>query len=143
MLFSSGSWGSNMREPTGNGFDDPITADELRAEIYETIHHWGQYILEHQDDYSNRFYQAYLILNYCRMLHDLIRGYPGSKLAGAEWAKANLDPAWIPYIDDTWNGRPDPATQVRTAADPVKYHKTLEFIQYIMDQSTLYYSPTS
>ena len=64
------------------------------------------------------------------MVHDLSRGFPGSKLAGAEWAKANLDPAWIGLIDRAWDGRPNPAVSVRQLADPEDFKATLEFIQY-------------
>ncbi len=49
-----------------------------------TIHDWGQEILSRPDHFNNRFYQGFIVLNYCRMLHDLHRGFPGSKLAGAE-----------------------------------------------------------
>ncbi len=80
----------------------------------------------------------FIVLSYCRMLHDLIRGYPGSKRAGAEWAKANLDPSWSPLIDRTWDGRPDPATKVRQPADPEDFQQTLEFIKHITHLSYQY-----
>jgi hypothetical protein len=74
-------------------------------------------------------------LHYCRALHDLYTGHPGSKRAGAEWAKANLDPSWSGLIDRTWNGRPDPAKSVRQPADPEDFRLTLEFIPYIVKVS--------
>src|SRR5229473_319471 len=67
---------------------DPIPADALRQEIRATICTWGQKILDNPDRYANRFYQGYIVLNYCRMLHDLVKGRPGSTRAGARWAKA-------------------------------------------------------
>ena len=88
------------------------------------------FILSHPDDYNNRFYQGFIVLNYCRMLHDLQRVSPGSKLAGAQWAKAKLDPFWNGLIDRSWNGRPDPAVSVRQPADPNDFQETLEFINY-------------
>jgi hypothetical protein len=69
------------------------------------------------------------------MLHDLIRGVPGSKRAGAEWAQANLDPAWNGLIDRAWGGRPDPAVSVRQPADPQDFEDTLRFIAYITDEA--------
>jgi len=109
---------------------DPIPVEALREHIRTTIHDWGQEILSHPDEYNNRFYQGFIVLNYCRMLHDLQRVSPGSKLAGAQWAKANLDPFWNGLIDRSWNGRPDPAVSVRQPADPNDFQETLEFINY-------------
>ena len=69
------------------------------------------------------------------MLHDLVRGRPGSKRAGAQWAKQNLDPAWSVLIDRTWDGRPDPAKKVRQPADPDEFEKTLRFVEYVIGLS--------
>ncbi|HEY6411784.1 MAG TPA: aminoglycoside adenylyltransferase domain-containing protein [Ktedonobacteraceae bacterium] len=118
---------------------DPIPVETLREHIMATIQDWGQEILAHPDPYNNRFYQGYIVLSYCRMLHDLHRGFPGSKLAGAEWAKANLDPCWKGLIDRAWNGRPDPAVSVRQRAEPKDFKETLEFVQYSrIKANTLY-----
>lgn len=73
---------------------DPIPVEVLRQEILATIRDWGQQILDEPERFNNRFYQTFLVLSYCRMLHDLYTGSTGSKRAGAEWAKATLDPAW-------------------------------------------------
>jgi hypothetical protein len=64
------------------------------------------------------------------MLHDLHTGFPGSKRAGADWAKASLDPAWADLIDRAWTGRPNPALSVRQPADPSEFERTLEFVRY-------------
>jgi hypothetical protein len=68
--------------------------------------------------------------------HDLHTGFPGSKRAGAEWAKATLDPSWAGLIDRAWDGRPNPAVSVRQPADPQDLKSTLEFIPYIIQAST-------
>jgi hypothetical protein len=96
---------------------DPIRVDALRREIGETIRNWGKGILDQPERYRNRFYQGFIVLNYCRMLHDLVAGHPGSKRAGAAWAKATLDPAWSALIDRAWDGRPNPAVAVREPPD--------------------------
>ncbi len=116
---------------------DPISVETLRRHILATIHDWGQEILSDPAPYNNRFYQGFITLNYCRMLHDLHRGRPGSKLAGATWAKANLDPCWQGLIDRAWNGRPDPAVSSRQRADPHDFIATLAFITYCRNQTTL------
>jgi predicted nucleotidyltransferase len=117
---------------------DAITVTALRREIYATMRDWGAYILAHPDEYNNRFYQTYLVLNYCRMLHDLRNGEPGSKRAGANWAKATLDPSWRGLIDRTWAGRPKPEISVRQPADPVDFQATLEFLRCIIAEATSY-----
>ncbi len=125
--------GVALAGPSPAGLVDPIPAATLRREIRATMKNWGQYILDHPDEYNNRFYQGYIVLNFSRMLHDLIRGYPGSKRAGAEWAKVTLDPSWAGLINRAWDCRPDPATSVRTRADPDDYRATLDYLRMILD----------
>lgn len=114
---------------------DPIPDGLLRAEMFEALTYWGQTILDDPAPYNNRFYQSYIVLNWSRMLHDLVRGYPGSKRAGAEWAKVTLDPCWSNLIDSAWEGRPDPARQVRQPADPEAFAETLRFVRDVMQKA--------
>lgn len=114
---------------------DPIPVEALREHIRATIHGWGQEILSHPEHFNNRFYQGFIVLNYCRMAHDLHRGWPGSKLAGARWAKANFDPCWQGLIDRAWNGRPNPAVSVRQLADLKDFKATLQFIHYCRNKA--------
>jgi hypothetical protein len=130
--------GAPLSGPPPNSLVDPIPVELLRREILATINDWGREILADPAPFSNRFYQGYLVLNYNRMLHDLIRGRPGSKREGAEWAKTNLDPTWNGLIDRAWDCRPDPARSVRQTADPDEFRKTLTFIEYVMEQSLRY-----
>lgn len=121
--------------PPPNTLVDPIPIKMLREEIFEVLMTWGQQILDDPSPWSNRFYQGLIVLNYCRMLHDLRRGYPGSKREGAEWAKRNLNPSWSPLIEGAWSGRPDPARKVKEPADPEVYEMTLRFVEYVMSES--------
>lgn len=114
---------------------DPIPANDLRREILGVITGWGQQILDDPSLYNNWFYQTFIVLSYCRMLHSLHTGRIGSKRAGAEWAKVNLHPSWIGLIDRSWAGRPKPENSVRQPADPVDYASTLEFVRYIIGES--------
>jgi predicted nucleotidyltransferase len=115
---------------------DPIPVETLRQEIRETIRDWGHEILAEPEHYNNRFYQTFIVLSYCRMLHDLHTGCAGSKRAGAEWAKASLDPSWAGLMDRAWDERPNPAFSVRQPADPKDFKSTLEFVQYIIEANT-------
>jgi hypothetical protein len=117
---------------------DPVPADALRREIRDTMRVWGKEILDDPNRYRNRFYQGFIVLSYCRMLHDVIEGRPGSKRTGATWAKTNLDPAWSPLIDRAWGGRPNPAVSVREPADPVDFDNTLRFVKFIIHESERY-----
>ena len=126
--------------PSPKTLIEPIPTGLLRAEIFETMTKWGQQILDEPASYNNRFYQGFIVLNYCRMLHDLIQGYPGSKRDGAEWAKLKLDPSWSDLIDRAWDCRPDPAKQVREPAEPEAFARTLRFLAYILDESKRYMS---
>jgi len=128
-------YGVRLAGPPPAALLDPIPVEALRVEIRKTIRDWGGQILAEPERYRNRFYQTYIVLNFCRMLHDLRNGHPGSKRAGAEWAKANLDPAWHGLIDRTWAGRPKPEISVRTPPDPDDFARTLEFVRYIIDKS--------
>ncbi len=117
---------------------ESISIELLRREIMETITGWGQEIIDNSAHFNNRFYQTYIVLNFCRMLHDLHTGYPGSKRAGAEWAKANLDTTWNGLIDRTWSGRPNPAISVRQPADPKDFESTLKFVKHVINKSKQY-----
>jgi predicted nucleotidyltransferase len=130
--------GVTLAGPPPKTLVDPIPRDVLRGEMLKTLTGWGQEILDDPTPYNNRFYQGFIVLSYCRMLHDLRRGHPGSKREGAEWAKSNLDPSWSDLIDRAWDCRPDPARQVRQPPDLEDFERTLEFVQYVMDQSRAY-----
>jgi len=129
--------------PAPRSLVDPIPPELLREEIYATITEWGKEILGDPSRFSNRFYQGFIVLSYCRMLHDLRRGYPGSKREGAEWAKASLDSSWSPLIDRAWSTRPDPARQVRIPADPDDFRQTLHFVELVIAESTRFVDSTT
>jgi hypothetical protein len=105
--------GISVSGPDSISLFDPISADELRKEIRDTLVGWGEELLQNPEPYRNRFYQSYLVLNYARMLHDLHEGKVGSKLAGITWAKLNLDPQWTELIDYCWMERQDTSISVK------------------------------
>jgi len=115
---------------------DPISPAMLRQEIAATIRDWGREILAEPDRFSNRFYQSFIVLSYCRMLHDLETGRIQSKRAGATWAQATLDATWVGLIDRAWGGRPNPAASIRQPADPDDFRLTLAFVEYVIKQAT-------
>lgn len=115
---------------------DPIDPNDLRREIQETLVGWGQELIENPKPYENRFYQAYLVLNFARMLQDIHEGRITSKLEGANWAKEKLDPKWRELIDYCWKDRQDPDISIRQSANPEIYPQSIEFVRYIVEQAT-------
>ena len=130
--------GITLAGPPPKTLVDLMPVEMLRMEIMKTITGWGQELLDNPKPFNNRFYQTYIVLNFCRMLHDLHTGFPGSKLAGAEWAKVNLDSSWSGLIDRAWSGRPNPAVSVREPANPKDFESTLKFVQCVINKSKEY-----
>ncbi len=119
---------------------DPIPTTALRQEILGVIRDWGQDIQAHPEQYTSHWDQSYMVLSFCRALHDLHTGYPGSKRAGADWAKANLDASWAGLIDRSWSGRPVPEAAIHRPADPEELRASWAFVRYIVDEANAYAS---
>jgi hypothetical protein len=113
---------------------DPISPEELCAEIRDTMREWGGQILGDPEHYENRFYQGFIVLSYCRMLHSLAIQSVASKRAGAEWARAKLDARWQGLIERSWATRPVPEVSVGTPPDPQDFTATLEFVRYALQR---------
>jgi predicted nucleotidyltransferase len=118
--------------PEPSALIDPIPVDVLRRAILASINESGREILTNPEPYNNRFYQTFIVLQYCRKLHDLYTGTVGSKRSGAKWARHNLDQSWADLIDRAWDGRPDPAFSVRQPADEADFKSTLEFVKEVV-----------
>ncbi len=125
--------GLTLAGPPAEMLVAPISKDTLRGEIAKDMGQWGQEILAKPDRYQNRFYQGFIVLSFCRMLHSLQTGTVESKRVGAAWAKKNLDSSWSELIDSAWATRPNPAHSVRQEADPETFAKTLEFVRYCLN----------
>ncbi len=127
--------GITLSGPSPETLVGPVSDQVLRAEIYETLTGWGREILGDPARFRNRFYQGFIVLSYCRMLHDLRRGRPGSKRQAADWARSALDPSWADLIDGAWTTRRDPARSVRTPPDAEAFERTLRFVQYVIGEA--------
>ena len=127
--------GIRLAGPEPASLVEPVPVELLRGEIISVMCGWGQEILERPEVWANRFYQGFIVLNYCRKWCDLSTGTVGSKRRGTEWAKARLDASWTDLIDRAWSTRPDPARSSREPADPHEYKRTLELLALIMEAS--------
>ena len=132
--------GITLTGPPAADLVPPISRELLCDEIVAVIEDWGGEILANPEKFNNRFYQGFIVLSFCRMLQSLQTGTVTSKVAGAAWAKRNLDPYWSELIETTWETRPDPARSVRQTADPDRFAATLAFVRYCIDQRAKYWA---
>ncbi|GAP05411.1 MAG TPA: DUF4111 domain-containing protein [Anaerolinea thermolimosa] len=121
--------GITLAGPPPTALIDPVSADDLRREVFNTMRDWGQEIRTHQYQINNRWAQPFAVISYCRMLHTLHTGRVDSKPAGVRWGLTNLDPRWAGLIQRAWNERPDQYLKVHLPADPGDLAQTLEFIE--------------
>lgn len=135
--------GVTLAGPAPETLLDQVPREALRREIYTTMQERGQEILQAPDRVNNRFYQAYTVLSYCRMLHDLHRGQIGSKLAGAEWViYQGLAREWDGLIERSWARRANPANWIGLPADEDDFAATLAFVRYMMGLGQEFYGTT-
>ncbi|MEJ0014043.1 MAG: aminoglycoside adenylyltransferase domain-containing protein [Actinomycetota bacterium] len=119
-----------MLGPESSTFLDLVSPNALRLEVRNTLVGWGYELLKDAGPYRNRFFQAFIVLHYCRMLQDLDEGRVTSKREGAEWAKIKLDPRWIPLINYCWNERQDTEIHISQSATPEIFNEVLAFVEY-------------
>lgn len=130
--------GLAMLGPDPKTLINPVPPNDLRKEIKGTIVGEWEYLLKNPEHYRNRFYQAYLVLNFGRRLHDLYEGKVTSKLESAEWAKKSLDPKWKDLIEYCWNDRKDSSISVKQPANEKIFPRALEFVKYVVDEAKKY-----
>jgi predicted nucleotidyltransferase len=116
--------------PEPSSLLDPVSPDALRAEIQDSLIGWGNELLKDAEPYRNRFFQAFIVLHYCRMLQDLDEGGITSKREGALWAKSNLHPKWISLIEYCWNDRQDSKIHISQPAVSEIFQEVLAFVEY-------------
>lgn len=117
---------------------DPVSADDLRAEVAAVMREWAAEIFAGRYAPDNRWAQPFAVLSYCRMLHTLASGQVLSKPAGAAWAQANLEERWHDLIRRAWADRPNPSQKVGLPAEPEEVAATLDFIRYALAVSDNY-----
>ncbi len=131
--------GIALSGPEPRGLVIPVSAEDLRREILDTMSTWRESFLANPHKLDNRFYQPFAVLSYCRMLHTLQTGTVESKRAGAAWATEVLDNRWKQLIHRAWNDRPgDPSLKVHQQADPANLRDTWEFMKYAVDLGQLW-----
>jgi hypothetical protein len=107
---------------------DPITPNELRADVRWALDKWAAWFRSIES--INRRALAVAVLSHCRILHTLASGEVTSKRVAGEWALHALDPESVPLIRWALEDRPDPWRKVHEPADPALLRCTRQFIGY-------------
>jgi predicted nucleotidyltransferase len=111
---------------------EPVASAALRREVSTTMQVWGQELLADSAKMDNCWYQPFVVLSYCRMLHTLQTGRVESKRAGAKWAQKHLDQHWADLIQRAWEERRTAGLKVGEKADPDDLARTIDFIAYAL-----------
>jgi len=123
-------YGPNPRE-----LIDPVTADDLRAEMKVTLRKWDDYVADRSlTDWSRRF-QGLMVLSICRILHTLDSGRVTAKREAGEWALTAVAAEWHDLIRGALDDRPDPWTKLREPADPSLLRRSYEFLDYALSNA--------
>lgn len=118
----------------------PVSTDLMKAEVHKVMADWEGWIHDDVETYLNRFYQQFVTISYCRMLHTLATGRVNSKPAGMRWGLANVDPEWHELIEAAQSTRDDPAITSRIPISRAEIQRTLEFVTYANSISERYFS---
>jgi hypothetical protein len=120
--------GAVLAGPDPRELIDPITPNELRADVRWALGEWAAWFRSIES--INRRALAVAVLSHCRILHTLASGEVTSKRVAGEWALRELHPEWSPLIRWALDDRPDPWTKVGEPADPALLGRARAFIGY-------------
>ena len=112
--------------PPPQALIDPVSQDDLRRAVQETLHGWWAEQLRHPVHLQPREYQAFAVLTMCRALYTLEKGDIVSKPAAARWAQQALGSRWVGLIEK--------ALVWREADGIDDLQETLEFIRFTLDR---------
>jgi Domain of unknown function (DUF4111)/Nucleotidyltransferase domain len=119
-----------------------IPAKALRAEMVEAMNKLATLFIAEIGQpltyFNSRFGQSFAVLTCCRILHTLETAIVHSKLAGVEWAKQALDPAWHELIQQAWGERDGTrfCVKIRQPADAKLLINTGDFLDYAKKEWT-------
>ena len=78
---------------------DPVTPDDLRRAVRETLQGWWAPMLTNPAWLDRVDYRSFAVLTMCRGLYALEYGAIVSKTAAAQWARGTLGERWSALID--------------------------------------------
>ncbi len=119
--------------PPPISFVKPVSPMDLRSEILTTMQKWGRELIAEPSLMKSRWYQAFAVISFCRMLQSIQTGTIESKISGVQWGVRNLPAKWGDLIEFSWSERPNPSSKVRQLADPKILARTIDFIKYALE----------
>ncbi len=117
--------GVSLAGPPPASLIDPVSPDELRWAVRDTLNTWWRGHLEDPRRLKSRLYQAFAVLTMCRALYTLQMAEIVSKPAAAAWARGTLPPRWAGLIERALAF--EPGDGIDDAAE------TREFIRYTLE----------
>lgn len=96
----------------------PVDAGALRAEMIGVARTRAEDIEEHPEHLTNGWYQPFLVVTLCRVLHTAYTSEVTSKAAAAAWALEVVGAEHRTLIGRAVAERPDPWQRVHQEADP-------------------------
>jgi hypothetical protein len=121
--------GITLAGPPPRTLVDPVTPDDLRLAVRETLPVWGGRLVAGPSLLHYHGYRCYAVLTICRMLYTLQHGQIVPKAVAARWAQQALGPRWAGLIERAWAGRI--GLQGQTTDEDGR--GALEFLQYALD----------
>ncbi len=118
--------GATLAGPPPETLIDPVSQDEIRQAVHDTLSQWWQAHVDDPRRLKSREYQAFAVLTMCRALYTLQTGDIVSKPAAAAWAKETLARRWAGLIDRAL------AFEHDDGVDDVA--ETQEFIRYTLEK---------
>ncbi len=113
---------------------EPVVADQLKLEVSAVMQNWGAEILESPTKIDTRWYQQSVVLSYCRMLETLATAQVKSKRSAALWGCQNLEARWHDLIAIAWQEHAIQRENYKKLAEPDDVKRTLEFIEFALEQ---------
>ena len=130
-------YGVTLAGPPARMLVEPIAAEVLKAEVRVTIRDWFESILaKPAADMDNAWFQPYVVLTGCRMMHTLDCGRVTSKAAAGSWAIERLESKFAVLIQQALDQRPDPWLRVHQRSTPQAVEQTREFMSYVLNSSS-------
>lgn len=128
--------GITLTGPAPQTMIDPVSPDELRRAVRESLRGWAAHFLNDPALMTHRGYQSYVVLTLCRILYTLQHGTVVSKPVAARWTQETFGDAWAPLIEQAWAGRQGQPWE--TPADRLgEVEQTLSFIRFTIERGRL------
>ncbi len=119
--------------PAAKTLIDPIPEDLMKEGLSAVVRNWGGDLVADPQLMEARWYQAFVVVTWCRILNTLETGRIHSKPVSAVWSQQNLDQRWSPLIQKALDERRLPwEVKVNGLATPEDLNETLEFTRYVL-----------